>query len=120
VEIGDTIDMEETGDEEGSARSAKATGAAPNRMGAIAANEKRRAKRGMATVPPNGRGPRSRCARPRWQNSDLDLRRILSAMRDLRDGDLDVRLPMSEDPLLAELSDAFNAVAKMNDDSAMR
>ena len=36
-------------------------------------------------------------------------------MRDLRDGDFKVRLPMSADPLLAELADAFNSIAKLNE-----
>ncbi|MFL5477731.1 MAG: HAMP domain-containing protein, partial [Gemmatimonadaceae bacterium] len=36
-------------------------------------------------------------------------------MRDLRDGEFDTRLPMSEDPLLAEIADAFNGIAKLNE-----
>jgi HAMP domain-containing protein/CheY-like chemotaxis protein/GAF domain-containing protein len=46
---------------------------------------------------------------------DLDLRRLLSGIRDLRDGDFEVRLPMSEHPLLAEIADAFNGIAKLNE-----
>src|SRR5690349_15308933 len=36
-------------------------------------------------------------------------------MRDLRDGDFEVRLPVSEEPLLAEIADVFNGIAKMNE-----
>ncbi|MFL5502367.1 MAG: HAMP domain-containing protein, partial [Gemmatimonadaceae bacterium] len=36
-------------------------------------------------------------------------------MRDLRDGEFETRLPMSEDPLLAEIADAFNGIAKLNE-----
>src|SRR5689334_23596173 len=46
---------------------------------------------------------------------DMDLRRLLNAMRDLRDGDFEIRLPLAEEPLLAEIADAFNSVAKMNE-----
>ncbi len=46
---------------------------------------------------------------------DLDLRRLLSAMRDLRDGDFEVRLSTSDEPLLAEIADVFNGIAKMNE-----
>ncbi|MDQ3673711.1 MAG: HAMP domain-containing protein, partial [Gemmatimonadota bacterium] len=39
-------------------------------------------------------------------------------MRDLRDGDFEARLPLTEDPLLAEIADAFNGVAKLNESLA--
>ena len=35
-------------------------------------------------------------------------------MRDLKEGDFNVRLPVSEDPLLAEIADEFNGIAKLN------
>jgi HAMP domain-containing protein len=44
-----------------------------------------------------------------------DLRRLLNALRDLRDGEFEVRLPISEEPLLAEISDAFNGIAKLQE-----
>ncbi len=47
-----------------------------------------------------------------------DLRRLLGAMRDLRDGDFEVRMPMSDHPLLAEIADAFNGIAKLNESLA--
>src|SRR3954462_13168747 len=45
---------------------------------------------------------------------ESDLRRLLGAMRDLKDGDFNVRLPVSDDPLLAEIADEFNGIAKLN------
>src|SRR5688500_20342565 len=39
-------------------------------------------------------------------------------MRDLRDGDFEARLPIGEDPLLAEIADAFNGIAKLNESLA--
>src|SRR5213596_3300409 len=36
-------------------------------------------------------------------------------MRVMKDGEFDVMLPMVEDPLLAEIADAFNAIAKLNE-----
>src|ERR1700682_538896 len=35
-------------------------------------------------------------------------------MRDLKEGDFNVRLPVSEDPLLAEIAEEFNGIAKQN------
>src|SRR3981081_2784430 len=35
-------------------------------------------------------------------------------MRDMKEGDFNVRLPVSEDPLLAEIADEFNGIAKQN------
>ncbi|MEX2110253.1 MAG: HAMP domain-containing protein [Gemmatimonadaceae bacterium] len=49
---------------------------------------------------------------------EIDLRRLLAAIRDLRDGDFDVRLPLAEEPLLAEIADAFNGIAKLNESLA--
>ncbi|MFL5481669.1 MAG: HAMP domain-containing protein [Gemmatimonadaceae bacterium] len=36
-------------------------------------------------------------------------------MRDMRDGDFEVRLASSEEPLIAEIADVFNGIAKMNE-----
>jgi HAMP domain-containing protein/CheY-like chemotaxis protein/signal transduction histidine kinase len=115
VEIGDTIEMEETGDEESSARSAKATGAR-RKNGRNGGKARNGARNGNGTGAAR-RGADSEVAvlAPDGKIRDLDLRRVLTAMRDLQDGDFEVRLPMSEDPLLAEISDAFNAIAKMNE-----
>jgi len=52
-------------------------------MGAIAANDETSGETGMATVPPNGRDHEVAVLAPDGKIRDLDLRRILSAMRDL-------------------------------------
>jgi len=43
-----------------------------------------------------------------------DLRRLLEALERLREGDFDVRLPASEEPLLDEIAAAFNGIADLN------
>ncbi|MBA3644849.1 MAG: HAMP domain-containing protein [Gemmatimonadaceae bacterium] len=45
---------------------------------------------------------------------DAYLRRLSSAMKDLADGDFDVRLPITDDPIFAEIAESFNGVAKQN------
>ena len=49
---------------------------------------------------------------------EVDLRRLLAAMRDLRDGDFEARLPYAEHPLMSEIADAFNGIAKLNESLA--
>jgi HAMP domain-containing protein/CheY-like chemotaxis protein/signal transduction histidine kinase len=120
VEIGDTIDLEETGEESASARSSPEPGSTRrksgngrnggrgrngkrNGNGNAAATMRRESEREVDVLGRNGK------------IRDIDLRRLLNAMRDLRDGDFDVRLPLADEPLLAEIADAFNSVAKMNE-----
>ncbi|MFL5551233.1 MAG: HAMP domain-containing protein [Gemmatimonadaceae bacterium] len=116
MEIGDAIEMEETGTDRNPARSSKSTEA---RRKSSRNGGKPRDKR-------NGNGIRStrRAAEtehevpilaPDGQIRALDLRVLLGAMRELRDGEFNVRIPISEDPLLAEIADAFNDVAKLNE-----
>src|SRR4029077_19908715 len=91
VEIGHTNEGEEAGAEEDTARSSKAAGARRKngRNGGRARNGKgngdsgasrRDAEHEVALLAPDGK------------IRDIDLRRVLSAMRDLRDGDFQVRL----------------------------
>jgi HAMP domain-containing protein/CheY-like chemotaxis protein/GAF domain-containing protein len=115
VEIGDTIEMEEAGVEESTERSSKA--------------RRSRRKNGKTVGGKRGDGKRNGNGGETIRSSeqavdllasdgkvrDLDLRRLLNAMRDMKDGEFDVRLPMAEDPLLAEIADAFNAIAKLNE-----
>ena len=113
MEIGDNIEVEETGsEEETSARSpgAPASRRKNGRNGGKGRNGKR-----------NGNGNGSQdgereisvsAADGRIRQSDL--RRLLAAMRDMKEGDFNVRLPVSEDPLLAEIADEFNGIAKLN------
>ena len=115
MEIGDTIEMEDAGAEDDTARSSKAAGARRKngRNGG-------RARNGKRTGDGNGAARRDvddevALLAPDGKIRHIDLRRVLSAMRDLRDGGFKVRLPMSADPLLAELADAFNSIAKLNE-----
>ncbi len=111
MEIGDTIE-EETGTEEGSERSSNAGSRRKNgRNGGKGRNGKG-----------NGNGAGSKrgesygdALAPDGKAGVSDLRRLLNAMRDLRDGEFEVRLPMSDDPLLSEIADAFNGIAKLNE-----
>ena len=91
MEIGDTIEMEEAGAEERSERSSKATGSrrkngrtggktrSGKQDGDGAGASRREAEHEVALLAPDGK------------IRDIDLRRVLSAMRDLRDGDFDAR-----------------------------
>jgi HAMP domain-containing protein/CheY-like chemotaxis protein/signal transduction histidine kinase len=108
VEIGDTIE-EETDVEESSERSSNAGSRRKN--GGKGRNGKgngngagtKRSEEGAGRLAPDGKF------------KDADLRRLLNAMRDLRDGEFEVRLAMSKDPLLSEIADAFNGIAKLNE-----
>ena len=114
MEIGDAIELEDTGAEERSPRSSKSAGARRKngRSSGRARNGKRNGGANGATRDAEQEVP---LLAPDGKIRDIDLRRVLIAMRDLRDGDFEVRLPMSEDPLLAEIADRFNAIAKLNE-----
>jgi HAMP domain-containing protein/CheY-like chemotaxis protein/signal transduction histidine kinase len=112
VEIGDTIEMED-GTEESTGRSTSSGSRRRNgKNGSKARNGKRNG---------NGAGTKREGEREvdllasNGKLKDSDLRRLLDAMRDLRDGEFDVRLPSSDEPLLAEIADAFNGIAKLNE-----
>jgi HAMP domain-containing protein/CheY-like chemotaxis protein/GAF domain-containing protein len=113
VEIGDTTEVEETGtEEETSVPSPNASG--PRRKNGRNGGKGRTGKR-------NGNGVAQRAGEREvsvlaadGRIRESDLRRLLAAMRDLKEGDFNVRLPVSEDPLLAEIADEFNGIAKLN------
>jgi HAMP domain-containing protein/signal transduction histidine kinase/CheY-like chemotaxis protein len=44
-----------------------------------------------------------------------ELETLLEALKDLRDGDFEVRLPVSTDPLMTEIIGAFNGIAERNE-----
>jgi len=119
VEIGDTIELEEQG-EESTRSSSPQAGRRKNgngRNGGKGRNGKRNGN-GDGNTAATGRKGAEREVDLLGSNGkirDVDLRRLLSAMRDLRDGDFEVRLPVSEEPLLAEIADVFNGIAKMNE-----
>src|SRR3954462_6658304 len=108
--------MEETGASTGSDRSTNPAGA--RRKNGRNGSKNRNGKRNGNG---NGAGQKSGSEREvdlldaHAKTRDADLRRLLEALRDLRDGEFEVRLPISEDPLLAEISDAFNGIAKLNE-----
>jgi HAMP domain-containing protein/CheY-like chemotaxis protein len=113
VEIGDTIE-EETGAEEGAERSSNTVGTRRKngRNGGKGRNGKG-AGNGAGTK--GGGEQESGVLAPDGRIRAVDLRRLLNAMRDLRDGQFETRLPVSEDPLLAEIADTFNGIAKLNE-----
>ena len=111
MEIGDNIEVEETGsEEETSARSPSASASRKSgRNGSKGRNGKRN---GNGNGNQDGEREIGASATTRIRQSDL--RQLLAAMRDLKEGDFNVRLPVSDDPLLAEIADEFNGIAKQN------
>ena len=110
MEIGDTIE-EETSAEESPGRSSGNAGTRRKNAG------KGRNGKGNGNAAGMKRGNEYNGGTPASDERmrDVDLRRLLSALRDLRDGEFDVRLQASEDPLLADIADAFNGIAKLNE-----
>ena len=60
----------------------------------------------------NGNGGRGGGGNRIETDSDQQLADLLAALRDLRDGDFSTRLSGSEDPLLDDISSAFNGIAE--------
>ena len=112
MEIGDTIEIDETGAGKSPARSpgAPASRRKNGRNGGKGRNGKR-AENGMGD---RAAEPEAAVLARDGQIRQSDLRHLLAAMRDLKEGDFNVRLPMSEDPLLAEIADEFNSIAKLS------
>jgi HAMP domain-containing protein/CheY-like chemotaxis protein/signal transduction histidine kinase len=109
VEIGDNIEVEEAASDENSTRS-PAVRRKNNRATGKGRNGKRNGNGNVEEgadreVTPLGAGGRIR---------ESDLRRLLAVMRELKEGDFDVRLPLAEDPLLADIAEEFNGIAKLN------
>ena len=110
MEIGDNIEVEEIESDEGSTRPATATGS--RRKNGRATGKGRNGKRNGN----GGEGGADRDVTVRGNGGkvrEADLRRLLAAMRELKEGDFNVRLPVADDPLLAEIADEFNGVAKL-------
>ena len=111
MEIGDNLEVEELESDEGSTRSPTAAGS--RRKNGRNTGKGRNGKRNGNSG--GGDAPRDvAAARNGGSVREADLRRLLAAMRDLKEGDFNVRLPVSDDPLLAEIADEFNAVAKLS------
>ncbi len=111
MEIGDNLEVEELESDEASTRSPTAAGSRRKngRNSGKGRNGKRNGNSGSedanrdAAVAGNGGSLR-----------ETDLRRLLAGMRDLKEGDFNVRLPVLDDPLLAEIADEFNGIAKLS------
>ena len=118
MEIGDTLDAEETRDADpgqprqnaSSARRRDGRDRAKGNNGKKNGNGRQGNGRNGSGDGANDIAPSSAGARAR----ETYLRRLCSAMKDLADGDFDVRLPISDDPLLAEIAESFNGVVKQN------
>jgi hypothetical protein len=86
------------GADEGSARSAKSTSTRRKMRGrGTAERHETENERGNRSPQARRRAGSGRTLAPDGRIRDIDLRRVLIAMRDLREGDFDVRLPTSED-----------------------
>jgi len=106
VEIGDTID------------SPQDTEAPKKRPGRPTRNDGAggRGNGGGPTRRKNGSAPGSRRGRnANGSDPDAELEELLSALRDLRDGEFGTRLPEFSTPVLAEIAEAFNGIADRNE-----
>ena len=74
-------------------------------------NGRRGAASAIAEVTPEPVPGRER----RTRRDTAALRRLLAGLRDLQAGDFSVRLSRTSDPLMAEIGDAFNAVAELKE-----
>ena len=109
MEIGDNIELEETESDEDSTRSPTAAGSR-RKNGRNSGKGKNGKRNGNGADGGAGREMTSRNGSVR----DADLRQLLAAMRELKEGDFNIRLPVSDDPLLAEIADEFNGIAKLS------
>jgi hypothetical protein len=105
VEIGDTFDTQDPATPVRRGRTSRA----PRGDGdEVTATKTRGGKRRTATT---RRGDGS--------NGDgdvtTDLQMLLYALRDMRDGQFDVRLPESDEPLMREIAGTFNEIAERNE-----
>ncbi len=114
MEIGDTI---ETQEETAPPRRKRSGGTGDQNAGsAVGATDETRIRRkngsGAVTRRRNGNGgnggSEGSLLRP-------ELQVLLAGLRDLRDGEFEVRIPESADPLMAQIADAFNGIAERNE-----
>ena len=112
MEIGDNIEVEEVESDEESTRPTTAAGSRRKNNRATA-----KGRNGKRNGNGNGRTDADREVAPLGSGGAIresDLRRLLAAMRELKEGDFNVRLPISDIPLLADIADEFNGIAKIN------
>ncbi len=117
MEIGDTIDTDtETQTETEPRRRKRSVRSA--RSSNEGARTETSAQKG-ATRRKNGSDGASRQRNDNGRASDpqvrTELQALLVGLRDLRDGEFDVRIGGSSDPLMADLAEAFNGIAERNE-----
>ncbi|MGK2961959.1 MAG: hypothetical protein ACSLFK_07395, partial [Gemmatimonadaceae bacterium] len=130
VEIGDTIDTPQEAEagakqprrpESQAGRSAsrasarRQSGSQSQSAGSTVAEPTERPRNGSGKTRRNGNGSRSGSGSSGDGSSGQELGDLLAALRDLRDGDFSVRLAGSDDPLLDDISAAFNGIAERNE-----
>jgi HAMP domain-containing protein/CheY-like chemotaxis protein/signal transduction histidine kinase len=113
VEIGDTIDTQEETVPPQRKRSGR--GDSRHAVAGVESAEETRTRRkngsGAATRRRNGNGHGGSGG----SSLQADLRTLLTGLRNLRDGEFEVRIQESNDPLMAEIVDAFNGIAERNE-----
>ncbi len=114
MEIGDTFEVEDAESVERPTRSGGTSPKSQRRKNGKNGGKGRNGRNGNG----NGHGDGTETVVAGGRITEIELRRLLAAMRDLRDGDFEARLPFAEDPLLAEIADAFNGIAKLNESLA--
>ena len=113
MEIGDNIEVEETGSEEETSVRSPGAPASRRKTGRNGGKGRNGKRNGNGNVSQDGEREISVSAAD-GRTRQSDLRRLLAAMRDFKEGDFNVRLPVMEDPLLADIAEEFNAIAKLN------
>jgi HAMP domain-containing protein/CheY-like chemotaxis protein/signal transduction histidine kinase len=113
VEIGDTID---TDTETELPRRKRSTRGVRNSNGGAKTET---SERKTVVRRKNGSDGASRQRNDNGRASDpqmhVELETLLAGLRDLRDGEFDVRISGSSDPLMADLAEAFNGIAERNE-----
>ena len=120
MEIGDTFEVEEAESEERPIRSPSTSSRTVRRKNGKNGGKGRNGRQnagGNGNDGDDGNGSSSVLGAG-GRVREVDLLRLLAAMRDLRDGDFEARLPIAEDPLLGEIADALNGIAKLNESLA--
>ena len=112
MEIGDTIDTEpETAPAKRKRpnRGAQSDGGSAIESGEQKATRRRNGSRAAARRTNNGGSDGN------GTPSTDELQTLLAGLRDLRDGEFEVRMPKSPDPMMSAIADAFNGIAERNE-----
>ena len=116
MEIGDTIDPQKETVSPRRKRSSRA-GGDQNAGAAVESTDETRIRRkngsGVVARQRNGNGRSG--SDGGGSPSRTELQGLLVGLRDLREGEFEVRIPDSADPLMAQIADAFNGIAERNE-----